>query len=173
MQKVAEEFIRRVGKKKGLPQSTIDNAGGKIFTFGSYALGVYGPSSDIDTLCVAPKHVDMDDFFDFFPATFRDMSKASEISEFVPVRESYVPIIKLEYCGVSIDLLFASLPTVSSVPNNMDLLDKTVLRGLDDSAMRSVNGTRVCRELLDSVPQVKSFRHALRAVKLWSNRKFP
>lgn len=42
-QKVAEEFVRVVGKAKSLSQSVIDNAGGKIFTFGSYRLGVYGP----------------------------------------------------------------------------------------------------------------------------------
>jgi len=42
-QKVTEEFVRRVLKAKGKPQSTIDNAGGRIFPFGSFALGVYGP----------------------------------------------------------------------------------------------------------------------------------
>lgn len=49
LQKVTEEFVRRVGKAKGLSQSVIDNAGGKIFTFGSYALGVYGPGMLIDS----------------------------------------------------------------------------------------------------------------------------
>lgn len=43
MQEVTEEFVRHVGRVKGLPQSVIDNAGGKIVTFGSYRLGVYGP----------------------------------------------------------------------------------------------------------------------------------
>lgn len=28
---------------KNLPQPVVDKAGGKIFTFGSYRLGVYGP----------------------------------------------------------------------------------------------------------------------------------
>jgi poly(A) polymerase len=43
LQKVTEEFVREVAKKKNLAQSIIDNGGGKIFTFGSYRLGVYGP----------------------------------------------------------------------------------------------------------------------------------
>ena len=43
LQEVAEEFIRHVGRVKGMPQSVIDTAGGKIVTFGSYRLGVYGP----------------------------------------------------------------------------------------------------------------------------------
>ncbi|KAF2466457.1 Poly(A) polymeras-like protein [Lindgomyces ingoldianus] len=170
-QKVIEELIRRVCKKKGLPQSTIENAGGKVFAFGSYALGVYNPGSDIDTLAVAPKHVGLDDFFDHFPPIFREMSSAPDITEFVPVREAYVPIIKMEYCGVSIDLLFVSLNSVSTVPKDLQLTDKNLLRGLDDTGMRSVNGTRVTTELLSLVPQVKAFRHATRAIKLWSTQR--
>lgn len=44
IQKVTEEFVRRVGKAKKLPPSIVDNLGGKIFVYGSYALGVFGPS---------------------------------------------------------------------------------------------------------------------------------
>jgi poly(A) polymerase len=51
LQAVVDEFIRRVGKAKGLPQSTIDSAGGKIFCFGSYALGVHGPCMCLQCLC--------------------------------------------------------------------------------------------------------------------------
>lgn len=43
LQKVTEEFVRRVCKMKKLPPSTVESAGGKVFTFGSYALGVNGP----------------------------------------------------------------------------------------------------------------------------------
>ena len=45
MQRVAVEFVRVVGRKKGLSQAAIDVAGGKVFTYGSYRLGVYGPGS--------------------------------------------------------------------------------------------------------------------------------
>lgn len=43
IQRVTIEFVRVVGRKKGLSQAAIDVAGGKIFTYGSYRLGVYGP----------------------------------------------------------------------------------------------------------------------------------
>jgi poly(A) polymerase len=44
IQKVTLEFVRHVSKKrKTLSSAQIDAAGGKIFTFGSYRLGVYGP----------------------------------------------------------------------------------------------------------------------------------
>lgn len=171
LQKVGEEFVRRAATAKKLPPSTVENCGCKIFTFGSYALGAYGPTSDIDTLLVAPKHITIDDFFDHFPPVLRERVPASEITEFTPVRDAYVPIIKMEVKGISIDLLFASLPSKSTIDKDFDLTEKGILRGLDDTAMRSVNGTRVTTELLQSVPQVKSFRHALRAIKLWSTQR--
>lgn len=43
LQKAVEEFVRHVGQVKRLAPSVIDNAGGRICTFGSYRLGVYGP----------------------------------------------------------------------------------------------------------------------------------
>lgn len=45
LQKAVEEFVRHVGHVKGLAPSVIENAGGKICTFGSYRLGVYGPGT--------------------------------------------------------------------------------------------------------------------------------
>ena len=171
VQKVVEEFVRRVGKLKGLPQPVIDAGGGKIFFFGSYALGVHGPTSDIDTLVVVPKHVFIEDFFKHFPSVFRELSTADDITELVPVEDAFVPIIKMEYRGVSLDVLFASMPTMSSVPPDMVTVDKSVLRHLDETTIRSVNGTRVVKELLASVPEQRPFRYALRAIKLWANRR--
>ena len=43
LQRIAVEFIKGVGRKKGLSPVEIDAAGGKVFTYGSYRLGVYGP----------------------------------------------------------------------------------------------------------------------------------
>ncbi|KAF2757026.1 Poly(A) polymerase papa [Pseudovirgaria hyperparasitica] len=169
-QKVTEEFVKLVGRNKGLAQSAIDNAGGKVFTYGSYRLGVYGPGSDIDTLIVAPKHCTRDDFFQLFPELLAKMSRADAIDEMTPVPDAHVPVISLEYCGISIDLIFAPL-AISSVPMSLDLKDKNLLKGLSDTDLRSVNGSRVTDEILTLVPQVKTFRHALRAVKLWAQRR--
>lgn len=171
LQKVTEEFVKRVGRKKNLPQSTIDNLGGKVFTYGSYTIGVHGPDSDIDSLVVAPKSVDVHDYFEQFPPTFKELSNPELIESFVEVPDAFVPIIKLEYDGVDIDLIFASLPSQSSIPRDFSLHDQSVLRGLDDSTIRSVNGVRTAKELLELVPQAQSFRHALRAIKVWASKR--
>ena len=84
--------------------------------------------------------------------------------------EASVPIIKMEYSGISIDLLFGRL-ALSSVPLDQEVKDMNLLRGLDEADVKSVNGTRVTDEILDLVPQVKTFRQATRTVKLWAQRE--
>ena len=119
---------------------------------------------------VVPKHVNREDYFAHFPKLLEQMAPPGAIEELTPVTDAFVPIIKLEYSGISIDLIFAQL-LVTSVPASLDLKDKGLLRGLDETDLRCLNGTRVTDEILTLVPQVKTFRHALRAIKLWAQRK--
>lgn len=170
IQKITTEFVKHVSRLRNLPPSSVENAGGKIFTFGSYRLGVYGPGSDIDTLVVVPKHITREDFFEHFPPILEKMSPAGAIQEMTPVPDAFVPIIKLEFAGISIDLIFARL-ALSSVPQNLTLKDTSMLRGLEERDLRSLNGTRVTDEILDLVPQQKTFRTALRGIKLWAQRR--
>jgi poly(A) polymerase len=159
-----------VSRKKGLSEAAVEAAGGKIFTYGSYRLGVYGPGSDIDTLVVGPKQVLIDDFFSDFPPVLERMAPPGAIEKMTPVPDAYVPIIKLELSGISIDLIFARL-IIPSIPINLDLKNNDYLRGLDEREVRSLNGTRVTDEILELVPQQKTFRLALRAIKLWAQRR--
>ena len=77
--------MRTVSLARGLPEAAANAAGGKIFTFGSYRLGVHGPGSDIDTLCVVPKHVSREDFFDVFEPMLKDTEGVTEVSVRVAV----------------------------------------------------------------------------------------
>ena len=138
--------------------------------FGSYRLGVFGPGSDIDALVVAPKHCTREDFFEHFPTILRSMSKPDSLTELKAVSDAYVPIIKFDFDGISIDLLFGRLQ-LQTVASDLDLKDNSLLRGLDDTDLRCVNGTRVTDEILDLVPEPRTFRHALRGVKLWAQRR--
>ncbi|KAI9802134.1 MAG: polynucleotide adenylyltransferase [Piccolia ochrophora] len=170
IQKITTEFVRLVSRNKGLSESVANSAGGKIFTYGSYRLGVYGPGSDIDTLVVVPKHISREDFFDEFPQLLAKMAPPGAIEELTPVPDAFVPIIKLEYSGISIDLIFSRL-AVPQVPIDLTLKDKGLLRGVEERDLRSLNGTRVTDEILELVPQQKVFKYALRAVKLWAQRR--
>ena len=131
---------------------------------------MYGPGSDIDTLVVVPKHVTREDFFEHFPPALKQMAPPDSIEEMTPVPDAFVPIIKFELSGISIDLIFARL-ALSSIPLNLTLKDNSILRGLEERDTRSVNGTRVTDEILDLVPQQKTFRTALRGIKLWAQRR--
>lgn len=171
LQKITVEFVRQVSRDvRKLPQNAVDAAGGKIFTYGSYRLGVYGPGSDIDTLVVVPKHVYREDFFEYLPKILTQMAPPGAIENMTPVPDAFVPIIKLELSTISIDLIFARL-AVPSVPINLLLKDTSLLRGLEERDLRSLNGTRVTDEILELVPQKTTFRTALRGIKLWAQRR--
>ncbi|GAB5573152.1 poly(A) polymerase alpha isoform X3 [Prionailurus iriomotensis] len=161
---LVKEWIREISESKNLPQSVIENVGGKIFTFGSYRLGVHTKGADIDALCVAPRHVDRSDFF----TSFYDKLKLQEEA----VEEAFVPVIKLCFDGIEIDILFARL-ALQTIPEDLDLRDDSLLKNLDIRCIRSLNGCRVTDEILHLVPNIDNFRLTLRAIKLWAKPEWP
>lgn len=163
--------IARIKEPKN--EVLIRDARGRVFTYGSFRLGVFGPGSDIDTLVVVPKYVNREDYFEHFPQLLLDMAPSGAIADMAVVRDAFVPIIKFEYSGISIDLIFSRIATLKQLPADKDwnLKDNSLLRGLDDGELRSVNGTRVTDEILALVPEPTTFRLALRAIKLWAQRR--
>ena len=77
---LVKQFVKKVSLERGLSETAASTAGGKIFTFGSYRLGVHGPGTDIDTLCVVPKHVSREDFFEVFEPMLKGTEGATEVS---------------------------------------------------------------------------------------------
>ncbi|CUS14052.1 unnamed protein product [Tuber aestivum] len=169
LQNLTESFVKKVCANKGMPEHIIKNSGGKIFTYGSYRLGVYAPGSDIDTLLVTPAHITRHDFFATLPAMLQELVPPPEDLSMVP--DAFVPIIKFKLQSISIDLIFARLANVNSVPKDMALSDKELLRGCDEVNLRCLNGTRVTDEILTLVPKPGVFRMALRGIKLWAQRR--
>lgn len=174
LQRIANEFVRKVAKvKEPHNEVLIRDARGEVFTYGSYCLGVFGPGSDIDTLVTAPRYVSRDDYFKYFPDLLKQMAPPGAITDLTVVEEAFVPIIKFEYWGISIDLIFSRIATLTQFPPRyqLQLTNNEYLRGLDDRELRSLNGTRVTREILNLVPEQSTFRTALRAIKLWAQRR--
>ncbi|XP_027232962.1 poly(A) polymerase type 3 isoform X2 [Penaeus vannamei] len=164
---LVKAWIRDVSiNVKNMPPQIADTVGGKICTFGSYRLGVAGKGADIDALCVAPRHIERQDYFTSF---YELLKEQSEVTEMRAVEEAFVPVIKMKYENIEIDLLFARL-ALKEVHDSVDLNDDSILKNLDEKCVRSLNGCRVTDEILRQVPNRESFRLALRAIKLWAKR---
>uniref|UniRef100_A0A674CDD2 polynucleotide adenylyltransferase n=1 Tax=Salmo trutta TaxID=8032 RepID=A0A674CDD2_SALTR len=163
---LVKEWIRDVSETKNLPASVIETVGGKIFTFGSYRLGVHTKGADIDALCVAPRHVERTDFFSSF---LDKLKEQEEVKDLRAVEEAFVPVIKLSFDSIEIDILFARL-ALQTIPENLDLRDDGLLKNLDIRCIRSLNGCRVTDEILHLVPNIENFRLTLRTIKLWAKR---
>uniref|UniRef100_A0A2K6NQH9 Poly(A) polymerase n=1 Tax=Rhinopithecus roxellana TaxID=61622 RepID=A0A2K6NQH9_RHIRO len=143
---LVKEWIREISESKNLPQSVIENVGGKIFTFGSYRLGVHTKGN------VAPASASQSAVIFFFFLN-RNALKIWIVVLFV----------------FQIDILFARL-ALQTIPEDLDLRDDSLLKNLDIRCIRSLNGCRVTDEILHLVPNIDNFRLTLRAIKLWAKR---
>ncbi|XP_003386526.1 PREDICTED: poly(A) polymerase type 3-like [Amphimedon queenslandica] len=167
LNELVKKWIIDISKEKGKSEAEAKEVGGTIFTFGSYRLGVHGKGADIDTLLVAPRHIERTDFFSSFKEL---LFEAKNVTNVRAVPDAFVPVIKLEFDGVEMDLLFARL-ALPVIPDGLGLLDMSLLKNLDAKCVRSLNGCRVTDSILKLVPNQETFRLALRAIKLWAKRR--
>ncbi|XP_074098721.1 poly(A) polymerase hiiragi isoform X2 [Cotesia typhae] len=163
---LVKQWIKETSVARNMPPNIAENVGGKIYTFGSYRLGVHHKGADIDALCVVPRHIYRSDYFTSF---FNLLKQQKEVTDLRAVEEAFVPVIKMNFDGIEIDMLFAKL-ALKEIPDAMDLKDDMLLKNLDQKCVRSLNGCRVTDEILRLVPNIENFRLALRAIKLWAKR---
>ena len=97
---------------------------------------MHGPGSDIDTICVCPRHVHREDFFGTFRKMLEDWPAVTEISA---VENAFVPVMKTVISGVEVDLLFARV-NLAEAADKLDIEKDEILRGVDDASQRSLNG---------------------------------
>lgn len=165
LKQLIKDFIYGVGMRKGVPEEDC-KSGGNIYSFGSYRLGVHSPGADIDVLCVAPNYVDRNK--DFFNSLITVFKSNSDISELCDVQDAYVPVIKMKYSGIQIDLLFANLH-YKRIEENLDLQENNILKNCDKESILSLNGSRVTDQILKLVPNEENFNLTLKAIKLWAD----
>ncbi|XP_065366624.1 poly(A) polymerase type 3 [Calliphora vicina] len=163
---LVKQWVKEISLSKNMPEVAAQKLGGKIYTFGSYRLGVHHKGADIDALCVAPRNIERADYFTSF---FELLKKQPEVTECRAVEEAFVPVIKMNFDGIEIDLLFARL-SLKEIPDDFDLRDDNLLKNLDPRSVRSLNGCRVTDEILSLVPNIENFRLALRSIKLWAKK---
>ena len=141
--------MRNQGKQES-STIVIENVGGKIFTCVSYRLGVYTKGADIDALCIAPRLVDWSDFFTSF---YGKLKLQEEVKDLRAVEEAFVPVIKLCFDGIEIDILFGRL-ALQTIPEDLDLRDDCLLKSLDIRCIISLKGCRVTNKILYLVPNI-------------------
>ncbi|KAF0484400.1 PolyA polymerase [Gigaspora margarita] len=165
--KLVKELIYNISREKRLSDINAKEAGGKIFTFGSYKLGVYGTGADIDILCIAPRHITRDDFFYYMHHTLNNFAEVSELSS---ITDAYVPVINLRFQDIPTNLVFARLE-LAKIPNELEIKENSLLKNLDEICIRSLKGSRDADEILRLVPSLPAFRTSLRCIKLWAKRR--
>ncbi|CAM0876108.1 unnamed protein product [Alopecurus aequalis] len=168
LDQTVKAWIKKATRVSGYGEQFVQEANAKIFTFGSYRLGVHGPGADIDTLCVGPRHATRNEYF--FGCLHDMLAEMPEVSELHPVPDAHVPVLGFKLCGVSIDLLYANLAHVV-IPEDLDLSQDSILHNVDEQAVRSLNGCRVTDQILRLVPNIPSFRTTLRFMRYWGKRR--
>ena len=164
---LVKKACENLGIKKGLSPQDAHNAGGKLFSFGSYRLGVVSPGDDLDVLCVGPDHCDRDQFYDEMEKQLRTEKDITQIS---PVKDANVPIIKIIFSGIPVDILVARL-NYKTINENLTLEDDNVLRYCSGKCILSLNGCRVTNAILSLVPDKENFKLTLRVIKLWAKKR--
>mmetsp|Transcript_247 Transcript_247/g.449 ORF Transcript_247/g.449 Transcript_247/m.449 type:complete len:577 (+) Transcript_247:96-1826(+) len=168
MKNLIEEFIIQTGVEQGLTREDAKKRGFMMRTSGSYRLDVHTPESDIDIIIIFPRNIKKEHCFTIFKKLLDDDELATDI---VPVEKATVPVIKLEYGGVELDLLFAFLP-YDYIDESIDLYGDEIVEKMKGRENRkAINGPRVAKALLDLVPNTDTFRLAYRGIKLWAQSR--
>jgi poly(A) polymerase len=163
---LVQEWVFNEGVLQGMDEVRARNVRAKIFTFGSYRLGVHSSGADIDTLIVGPSNVQRDRFFAAFGETIASHPKTTECTA---VPDAYVPVIKCKFGGIDLDLVYAVLS--GPVPEALNLFDDGNLMNVDAKTVLSLNGCRVTDTILSLVPNIVSFRSTLRCIKKWAKAR--
>ena len=163
------EWVRSVCRAKGMGEDQVAEAGGKLYTSGSWRLGVHEPGADIDMVCIAPRHCTRRDFF----TTLREgLENHPQVEKFKAIETAVVPIMTFDFDDVNIDLLFAMMP-LNAVPESFDIDDNDALQGVDEATEKSLNGPRVTNLIVRLVPPStwEAFLTTLRCLRVWAKQR--
>ena len=180
LKKCVIQAVKNTFKASGKSDEEANNAGGSVFSFGSYRLGIVGPGDDIDVLCIAPatgtrednKCCERTEFLEEIRKQLESIKEEKEITQILPIAEAKVPIIKIVFKGIPIDILVACV-SFKTIDENFNLDDDNILKNCCEKCILSLNGCRVTNAIFKSLPKerIEDFKLTLRAVKLWAKKR--
>ena len=99
------------------------------------------------------------------------MRETPGVTGLTEVSKAAVPVIKMTFNGVEIDLLLAVISRKTVTNDLGNLLDDNIFRGCDTNSIRSLAGSRDTNAILSLVPNRDNFELVLRCIKLWSKNR--
>ncbi|KAI9268182.1 Poly(A) polymerase central domain-containing protein [Phascolomyces articulosus] len=143
----------------------------QIAPFGSYGLGAHLATGDIDVAFLSPSYVRRRDFFRIFTEILK---KQATVRDILVIDHANVPIIKCTIDRIPVDICFVRL-RMESVPPDINVLDNSLLVGLDEPCMGSLAGTmdigaRTHQFMVNQIDQEHrpAFQTAAQSIKWWS-----
>ena len=164
-----QEYINTWISSVAKALSISDSAKARLFTFGSFFMDVAHKDGDVDTLLVAPDYTERDKHFF---GSFLELLQGSDcVKELQAIKDAYVPVIKMKMFDVMVDIVFARVSRKELESPTFSLSSESLLQSMDAEMIRSVNGYRTGKKILETVPNADNFRMTLRAIKLWARKK--
>ncbi|QQP49592.1 Poly(A) polymerase gamma, partial [Caligus rogercresseyi] len=154
---LAQQWLQSQTLEQGFNWQYSNEVTGKIVTYGSYMLGISHQGADIDALFIAPSHISRESYFHSLYELF---GRQRQVTDLRAIEEAYVPVIKMKYDGIEIDMTFAKLH-LPDIPPDLETFDNSMLKGLDQKCVRSLNGYRSTKRILSLVPHGEVFRLTL------------
>jgi len=164
---IIKQWSFTIAKSK-FPESIAQQIEAKLYTFGSYRLNVNTNDADIDTVCVVPNFINREEHF--FVDLYEILKNTARVFEINCIKNAAVPILKMVFDGIHIDMSFAQLD-MERIDESLNLNDNNLLMNLDEKSCKSLNGRRVADMILNSVPNKDAFRSTLRCIKLWAKNR--
>ncbi|KAL6335722.1 hypothetical protein AAG906_039485 [Vitis piasezkii] len=162
---IVKDWVKQLTRLRGYTDQMVEDANAVLFTFGSYRLGVHGPGTDIDTLCIGPSYVSREE--DFFFLLHNILADMEEVTELQPVPDAHVPVMKFKFDGISIDLLYASI-SLLVVPEDLDISDLSVLYNIDEPTVQVLMAAELQIKFLSLFQIIFA---TLRCLKFWAKRR--
>jgi len=166
-QEWVKQTARRLSESGSLAAELVATSRVRLYAYGSYKLDVHSVGSDVDLLCVGPRFLTREMFFEELGAM---LAANACISNFYAVPGAYVPVMSFRYKSIEIDIVYAQLQIVV-LGTDWDINNDANLRNLDTKSVLAVNGVRLAHQILALVPNKDVFRLSLRAIRYWAKQR--